>query len=59
MLECYWINNEMQSTNSILGCLQCHIRQSSVKSCHTLLSTCAFLYFITDTMQILAQCNLA
>ena len=50
MLHCYLINYEMQATTSILGCPQCHIMQSSGKSNHSKLSTCAFLCYTTETL---------
>ena len=49
----------MQTTISLLGCLQCHIRQSNRETYHINLSTCACLYFITASTYLLAHCNLA
>ena len=35
ILDCYWINYEMQLTISLLGGPQCHIRQTSRRSHHS------------------------
>ena len=49
----------MQSTISLLGYPQCHIRQSNRDSYHINLSACTCLYFITASIYLLALYNLA
>ena len=48
MFDFYWINYEIQSTISLLGGPQCHIRQFSGKSHHSKFSTCTFLCYTTN-----------
>ena len=55
MFDAYWFNYEMQTTITLLGGPHYIIWHVSGKSHHSLFSACIFLYYITTTLQNLAQ----